>query len=57
MQFYLQEKIMEKVKEVIGTCRSMGIKVEEKEASDAIALVNEGKFDKEIAAEKGLKPK
>jgi len=44
--------LKERVKEVIGTCRSMGIKVEEKEAADAIIMVNEGKFDKEIAAEK-----
>jgi large subunit ribosomal protein L11 len=44
--------LKERVKEIIGTCRSMGIKVEEKEPSEAIALVNEGKFDKEIAAEK-----
>jgi large subunit ribosomal protein L11 len=44
--------LKEKVKEIIGTCRSMGIKVEEKEPNDAIKLVDEGKFDKEIASEK-----
>jgi large subunit ribosomal protein L11 len=44
--------LKEKVKEVIGTCRSMGIKVEEKEASEAIIMVNNGQFDKEIKAEK-----
>lgn len=44
--------LKEKVKEIIGTCRSMGIKVEEKEAGEAITLVDEGKFDKEIKAEK-----
>jgi large subunit ribosomal protein L11 len=44
--------LKEKVKEVIGTCRSMGVKVEEKTALEAIKLVNEGKFDQEIASEK-----
>ena len=44
--------LKEKVKEVIGTCNSMGIMVEEKPAVDAIKLVNEGKFDKEIKEEK-----
>lgn len=42
----------EKVKEVMGTCRSMGILVEGKDAEEAIAMVNEGKFDKEIKEEK-----
>lgn len=46
------KSLKEKVKEVIGTCRSMGVKVEEREAADAIKLVDEGKFDKEIASEK-----
>jgi large subunit ribosomal protein L11 len=44
--------LKEKVKEIIGTCRSMGIRVEERDAGDAIIMVNEGKFDKEIASEK-----
>jgi len=44
--------LKEKVKEVIGTCNSMGIMVEGVHAADAITLVNEGKFDKEIAEEK-----
>lgn len=42
----------EKVKEVIGTCNSMGVMVEGVAAKDAIKLVNEGKFDKEITEEK-----
>src|SRR3989344_1605932 len=42
----------DRVKEVIGTCNSMGVMVEGVPAKDAINLVNEGKFDKEIAAEK-----
>ena len=41
-----------KVKEVIGTCNSMGVLVEGVPASEAIKLVNQGKFDKEIAEEK-----
>ena len=41
-----------KVKEVIGTCNSMGVLVEGVQASEAIKLVNDGKFDKEISEEK-----
>ena len=41
-----------KVKEIIGTCNSMGILVEGKPAVEAIKEVNEGKFDKEIREEK-----
>ena len=41
-----------KVLEVLGTCQSMGVKVEEVDAADAIKLVKEGKFDKEIASGK-----
>jgi len=44
--------LKEKVKEVIGTCNSMGVMVEEVAGVDAIKLVNEGKFDKEIKEEK-----
>jgi len=44
--------LKEKVKEVIGTCNSMGIMVEGVAAVDAIKLVNEGKFDIEIKEEK-----
>ncbi len=42
----------EKVKEIIGTCVSMGIMVEGVEAKEATQLVAEGKFDKEIKEEK-----
>jgi large subunit ribosomal protein L11 len=42
----------DKVKEIIGTCNSMGVMVEELHARDAIKAVNEGKFDKEIASGK-----
>jgi len=42
----------DRVKEVMGTCNSMGIMVEEMHARDAIKAVNDGKFDKEIASGK-----
>jgi len=38
----------ERVKEIIGTCNSMGILVEGVSAKEATVLVNQGKFDKEI---------
>ncbi len=41
-----------KVKEVIGTCNSMGILVEGVPGKDAIQLVNQDKFEAEIKAEK-----
>lgn len=44
--------LKEKVKEIVGTCRAMGVKIEEVEAAEAIKQINEGKFDKEIAEEK-----
>jgi large subunit ribosomal protein L11 len=48
----LGKSLKERVKEIIGTCNSMGILVEGKPAVDAIGLVNEGKFDEEIRTEK-----
>lgn len=48
----LGKSLKEKVKEIIGTCNSMGVMVEGVSAVDAIKLVNEGKFDEEIKAEK-----
>lgn len=42
----------EKVKEIVGTCNSMGILVEGVPGVEAIKLINEGKFDKEIASGK-----
>ena len=44
--------IKEKVKEVIGTCNSMGVLVEGKQASSVIGEINEGKYAEEIASEK-----
>lgn len=44
--------LKEKVKEVLGTCRSLGVKVEEVPSAEALKMVEEGKFDKEIKDEK-----
>jgi large subunit ribosomal protein L11 len=38
----------EQVKEIIGTCNSMGVMVEGVSAKEAIKLVNQGNFDEEI---------
>ena len=48
----LGKDLKAKVKEVIGTCQSMGILVEGVPAHDAINEVNNGKFDEEIRTEK-----
>ena len=48
----LGKSLKERVKEIIGTCNSMGVLVEGKPAVEAIQLVNEGKFDEEIRTEK-----
>jgi len=48
----LGKTLKQKIKEIIGTCNSMGFLVEGKPAVDTIKLVNEGKFDKEIKEEK-----
>lgn len=44
--------LKERVKEIIGTCNSMGVLVEGVPAKDAIQLVNKGDFDAEIKSEK-----
>jgi len=44
--------LKEKVKNVVGTCRSMGILVEGKEPAEAIREINAGKYDKEISTGK-----
>ncbi|MBI2112905.1 50S ribosomal protein L11 [Candidatus Woesearchaeota archaeon] len=41
-----------KIKEIIGTCQSMGILVEGMSAQDALKAVDSGRFDKEIASGK-----
>ena len=48
----LGRTLKEKVKEIIGTARAMGVMVEGLKAGEAIKLVNEGKFDREIKEEK-----
>lgn len=48
----LGKTLKEKVKEIIGTCQSMGILVEGKPAQEAVKEVNDGKFDEEIKSEK-----
>jgi len=48
----LGKTLKEKIKEVIGTCNSMGVMIEGVSAKEAIALVNEGRFEKEIKEEK-----
>ncbi len=46
------KSMKERVKEVIGTCNSMGILVEGKQASAVIKEINDGAFATEIAEEK-----
>ncbi len=48
----LGKDLKQKIKEIIGTCRSMGVNVEGEEPSEAINQINSGKFDKEIKEEK-----
>lgn len=48
----LGKTLKEKIREVVGTCQSMGILVEGVPAHDAFKLIEEGKFDKEIREEK-----
>lgn len=48
----LGKDMFSKVKEVIGSCDSMGILVEGKQARETIADINNGKFAEEIKAEK-----
>ena len=48
----LGKSLKEKVKEVIGTCQSMGILVEGKPARETMRDVEAGKFDEEIRLEK-----
>ena len=48
----LGKDLKNKIKEIIGTCNSMGVMVEGKPASEAIHEVNQGKFDEKIKAEK-----
>ncbi|MBD3209504.1 50S ribosomal protein L11 [Candidatus Woesearchaeota archaeon] len=44
--------LKEKVKEIVGTCQSMGIMVEGMRAQEAQEAINAGSFDQEIVQEK-----
>ncbi len=44
--------LKDRVKEIVGTCNSMGILVEGKPAVETIADINSGKYDEEIRLEK-----
>src|SRR3989339_2135387 len=48
----LGKSLKEKVKEIIGTCQSMGILVEGKPAIETMRDIEAGKFDDEIRLEK-----
>jgi large subunit ribosomal protein L11 len=48
----LGKDLTQKVREIIGSCNSMGILVEGVPATEALKLVAAGKFDKEIKEEK-----
>lgn len=48
----LGKDLKQRIKEIIGTCRSMGILIEGVPAGEAVDQVNAGKFDKEIKSEK-----
>ncbi|MBD3313830.1 50S ribosomal protein L11 [Candidatus Woesearchaeota archaeon] len=48
----LGKSLKEKVKEIIGTCNSMGLMVEGVDATEALKMVDQGKFDEEIRTEK-----
>ncbi len=48
----LGKTLKEKVKEIVGTCRSMGILIEGMSSEQAINEINKGKYDKEIKEEK-----
>jgi ABC-type phosphate transport system auxiliary subunit len=48
----LGKSLKHKVREIVGTCQSMGILVEGIEAQETLKAIKEGKFDAEIKAEK-----
>lgn len=48
----LGKTMKEKVREIVGTCNSMGVMVEGVKAIDALKLISEGKFDTEIKEER-----
>jgi large subunit ribosomal protein L11 len=48
----LGKELKNKIKEIMGTCQSMGVKVEGVDVPEALKQVDDGKFDKEIKEEK-----
>lgn len=48
----LGKNLKQKIKEVAGTCQSMGILIEGMPANEAITAINAGKFDAEIKSGK-----
>lgn len=48
----LGKTLKNRMKEVVGTCNSMGILVEGKDATEAIKEIEDGKYDSEIKSEK-----
>ena len=48
----LGKSLKEKVKEIVGTCLSMGILVEGKNARETLRDIEAGKYDEEIRLEK-----
>ncbi|MBN1385633.1 50S ribosomal protein L11 [Candidatus Woesearchaeota archaeon] len=48
----LGKDLKQKIKEIMGTCDSMGVMIEGKRAREAIKDVDAGRFDKEIKEEK-----
>ncbi len=48
----LGKDLKSKVREIVGTCQSMGILVEGVSAGEAFKQLDEGRFDEEIKAEK-----
>lgn len=48
----LGKTLKQRIKEIIGTCNSMGVMVGAVSGKEAIQHVNEGKYDQEIKAEK-----
>ena len=44
----LSKTLKNGVKEVVGTCGTMGVTIEGKKAKEAIAAINSGKFDSEF---------
>jgi large subunit ribosomal protein L11 len=48
----LGANLKNKVREIVGTCQSMGIKVEGMPAQEALKAIAEGKYDEEISSGK-----